>query len=68
MPKKFEIILIFVIKLFFLHDWKVKIKYIQNKKSFQDEIKSIFHYFQTAFMKMQDALINKHRLKFCLKF
>ena len=25
--------------------WRQKFKYIENKKSFQDEIKSIFHHF-----------------------
>ena len=43
----FEVNLIFLIKLFFLHDQKVvtKLQYLENKKSFQDEMKSIFHYF-----------------------
>ena len=41
---KFGINLIFLTKLFFLHGQKVmiKVKYLENKKSFLDEIKSIF--------------------------
>ena len=43
----FGINLIFLIKLFLLYDQKVKtkIKNLENEKSFQDEIKFIFHYF-----------------------
>ena len=47
----FEVDFIFLIKPFFLHDQKVmtKFKYLENKKNFHDEIKSIFHHFWTAF-------------------
>ena len=42
----FEINFSFLIKSFSLHDQKVrwKFKYFENKKSFYDEIKSIFHH------------------------
>ena len=48
---KSEISLIFLIKSCFLHEQKVKTKckYLENEKSFYDEIKSIFHHFQRAF-------------------
>ena len=45
----FEINLIFLIKLFFQQDQKVitkTYKYLENEKSFQDEIKSIIHHFK----------------------
>ena len=43
----FESNLIFPIKPFSLHAEKVKtkIKYLENERSFSDEIKSIFHLF-----------------------
>ena len=44
----FEIDVIFLIKPCFLHAQKVKTKKckcLENKKSFQDEIKNIFHHF-----------------------
>ena len=46
----FEVNLIFLIKPFFVHDQKVmtKLKYLENEKTFQDEIKSIFHHFLRA--------------------
>ena len=46
----FEVNLIFLIKQFFVHDQKVmtKLKYLENEKTFQDEIKSIFHHFLRA--------------------
>ena len=48
----FQINSIFLIKLLFLHDQKVKVKfkYLEKKISFQDEIKSIFHHFKEAFI------------------
>ena len=47
----FAVNFIFLIKPFFLNDKKPwqKLKYIENKKSFYDEIKSIFHYFLKGF-------------------
>ena len=45
----FEINFIFLIKLFFQQDQKVitkTYKYLENEKSFQDEIKSIIHHFK----------------------
>ena len=43
----FENNLTLLIKLFFLYDKKLwqKLKYLENEKSFYDEIKSIFHRF-----------------------
>ena len=43
----FEINLFFLNESFFLHDQKSrqKLKYLENKKSFQGEMKSIFHHF-----------------------
>ena len=43
----FEINLIILISPFFLHDQKLmtKLKYLENEKSFQGGIKSIFHHF-----------------------
>ena len=42
-----EIKLIFLIKPFFQHDKNSlqKLKYLENEKSFYDEIKSVFHHF-----------------------
>ena len=42
-----EISLIYLIKPFFYLTEKLRqeFKYLENEKSFQDEIKSIFHYF-----------------------
>ena len=34
---------------------KQKIKYVENEKSFQDEIKSIFHLFLRAFIEANKA-------------
>ena len=45
----FEINLIFLINSFFHHVSWQKPKYLENEKSFLDEIKSIFHYFWRAF-------------------
>ena len=45
----FEINLIFLINSFFHHMSWQKPKYLENEKSFLDEIKSIFHYFWRAF-------------------
>ena len=46
----FKINLTFLIEPFFLNDQTVKpkIKYLENEKSFSDEIKSIFHHFWRA--------------------
>ena len=43
----FEDNLIFLIKPFFIHRQKVEAKtqYLENEKSFEDEIKNIFHRF-----------------------
>ena len=40
----FQVNLLFLIKSFFLRDQNV-LKYVENEKSFEDEIKSIFHHF-----------------------
>ena len=47
----FEINLIFLIEPFsyMTKKWKKKSKYLENKKSFKGEIKSIFHLFERAF-------------------
>ena len=48
----FEINLIFLIKLFFLHDQNVvrkNLNILRTKKSFLDDTKYIFHHFQKAF-------------------
>ena len=44
----FESNLVFLIKsfLYMTEKSKQKFKYLENKKSFQDEIKSIFHHFK----------------------
>ena len=44
----FEINLTSLIKQFFLHDQKVKtkFKYLENEKSFEDEIKAVFIIFK----------------------
>ena len=49
---KFEINLIFLIKPFCYMTKKSrqKFEYLENEKSFWDEIKSIFHHFQRAFI------------------
>ena len=48
----FEINLLFLIKLFLLHDQKVKQKfrYLENEKSFYGEIKNISHQFYRTFI------------------
>ena len=47
----FEINLIFLITPFFYmtKKWRQNFKYLEKEKSFQGEIKSIFHYFYRAF-------------------
>ena len=44
---EFEINIVFLIESLFLHGKKSlqKLKYLENKKSFEGEIKSIFHQF-----------------------
>ena len=53
----FEINLILLIKLLFYmtRKSKQKLKYLENEKSFQDEIKSIFHNFLRAFIEANEA-------------
>ena len=48
---KFKINLVFLIKpfLYITKKSRQKFKYLENKKSFQQEIKSIFHHFKKAF-------------------
>ena len=54
----FEISLIFLIKPFFYLTKKSrqKFKYLDNKKSFRDEIKSIFHHFLKDFSVAKNCL------------
>ena len=49
----FEINLVFLSKPVFLNDQtsRQKFKHRENEKSFQDEIKSIFHHFQRVLLK-----------------
>ena len=53
----FEINLILLIKLLFYmtRKSKQKLKYLENEKSFQDEIKRIFHNFLRAFIEANEA-------------
>ena len=61
-----EINLIFLIKHFFLHSQKVKIKYLENGMSFWDEIKSIFHYCQRAFIETNKKIFGRRKSDFKL--
>ena len=54
----FEINLFFLTKPFFMTEksWQ-KLKYLQNEKSFNDEIKTIFHYFERDFNEAKNTNI-----------
>ena len=64
---KFEINLIFLIEPFFYMTKmsRLKIKYLESEKSFQGEIKSIFHYFQRtlSFQKLSQTLEYVYKLE-----